>query len=1070
MAVHIYKASAGSGKTYLLVQHYLAYVLQPQHHFYEVLAITFTNKAAGEMKNRIMQMLHALGQGQEPAGYLAALQQLMEDDPQYQGLSEADIRKRARKVQSEILHQYAQFSVGTIDSFFQRILRAFARELNIAINYNLELNRDEVLQHITHLLLDHLDEDPTLAQWLLDFMLQRMAENKSWRLEKALLDFSKELFSPSFKALQSWLNSENKELKAIIRSLREALVKEQKTYEHQLRQYGERGLQLLDSYNFTVDDCIHKSNGPGGYFQKLYDLTVQNKAYKWVEKVVDNNQSMGFFAKNAYTPTHEAFEEEAIPLIQDAYTYHQSHMARYEATAMVLRFLHQLGILDDMNRLLRAYRDAHNVLLMDDTNALLQAVIADTDTPFIYEKISQRFKFYLLDEFQDTSDSQWANLLPLLKNALDGDGRVMIVGDVKQSIYRWRGGNMKLLHETVETHFRHHPHYQSLSVDNNWRSLPAIVAFNNQLFSTMPELLANTAGPEQKFQEIFDGLLQDVQQHTRRAEGNSGLVHIQFPPNDKTAGDTEAGHWEEAHLEALQQPLEEVLAAGYRPGDICFLVETNAEGAKLAQYLTAQGRKVVSQDALALQNAGSVQLLMHCLNWLHHPEEKLYAVQMLESFCRWKGLPQQILNEHFSKSDFAWATQAPLYFPANLLAQPDKIRQRPLYDLGRYLVYLLGLDQQKDAFVSQWLDELLRFTNEEAQTLHAFLDYWALRGEKIKLSNSGPDDSMPIMTFHKAKGLQFKVVIIPFLNLSFKHRYAPTLWVDTTGKPPFDALPLLPVLYQKPKEDQFFSKAFEAEYLDLVIDQLNKWYVAFTRAADRLYVIARDKKDSHQEPQSTGLLKTFLSGNSALLGTPIARYFDADSQTFSFGEPPSPVKKEQAAGEWTWEKVAYQPPAWWDTETRKRSFPPHPDAQIAMRLGRIFHTLMERLEAWEDWTQVLHQLQREGICQQEEAEIISRQMTTLDATAMLKPWFDPAWKIYAERTILMPDGTVYRPDRVLIRDDGAKILDYKTGQPQEAHTGQMQRYAAALRDMGLTIHEAAILYTTTNTLQKINVA
>lgn len=1063
MGASVYKASAGAGKTYLLVQHYLAYVLQPHHRFEQALAVTFTNKAAGEMKARIMDMLHQLAEGRADEAYVQQLQAIMADKPNYRILTGEAIQRQAKNVRADILHRYAQFAVGTIDAFFQRILRSFAQELNVSVNYNLELDTESVLREITERLLEKLTDNEELAHWLLAFMEEKLAEGKSWNLEKDLLDFSWNLLHPKFQSLLQQLNSSNASLRTIMGQLKKDLWHIKHQFEEEMKRIGREGTDMLAQHNLSVEDGYYKDKGPLNYLNK-----IQEGQFEYGSRVNQvRNGDYTVFGKNP-KDSKAQLAPELDALVVAAADYFDDHYIDYHSAALAMQYLNQLGILTDMASLLNNYRDEEEVVLIDDTNRLLASITAETDTPFLYEKVGQQYKFYLLDEFQDTSDRQWRNFLPLLSNALASGEEVLVVGDIKQSIYRWRGGNMELLREYVPQSFSAYPNFVDTPITTNWRSLPAIVHFNNAFFTQLPKAVATDERAHFNSVPAFTELFADVEQHPMRKAKQEGFVQVDMVPFDKEAD--EEDHWRQALLSSLPEQINSILADGYDGRDICFLVDTNADGALLAQFLSQQGYDVISQDSLLLGNSTAVQLVVQTLQWIQQPDEPLLRSQLLHTFLQWKQVTLSDRQQLLQKGDRLQLSDIP-NFPPPIRTHRKQWLNLPLYDLVEHIIQAYGLDQQGDAFIVQFQDKVLAFAQEQSQVVAAFLEWWADKGVKEPLHTTATTDAMQIMTIHKAKGLQFPVVMIPLLHLNLEPKIEPLLWVDTPPQSPYKQIPYLPIRYRKPKGETYFDDTFKEEQVLSAADQLNKWYVAFTRAADRLYVQAPVLKS--KPPDSTTLLSTILKGDAQIDGAVFAKYWVEDRGRFQYGAP-TPLDKQKKQPPTATVSVSARTP--WHHRLSLRATErtiQQQEWQTAngqLHKGRIIHEWLSRLEDTHEAHTVLRELIQEGWCSANEEKELQVELSKILNDKRLQSWFDREWTSFTERDILLPGGATQRPDRVLIRGREAKLLDYKTGMPRESDQAQVRTYADALQRMGYQVIDAQLFYTQNQEWRKVDIA
>lgn len=1078
--LHIYKASAGSGKTYKLVQNYIAYVLQPGHYFDEVIAITFTNKAAGEMKQRIIEQLQHLGHANKDDAYLLQLQELFSERDQPL-LSADEINSQATAVLSDILHNYSRLSVGTIDAFFQRILRAFARELNVSVNYNLELDRQRVQIEITDRLLDMLGDDrhKDLTQWLLEFMNAKMEDDRSWNLHYDLIDFSRQLFRDEFIELLSALDDANatpsEQLKKRIATLQKELNNIIHSFENDMDRIGREAEQIMQQFgvNYTMF-----SGGKRSAVNHINKIRKEQKKYEPTKTLIDSLAGDKSFIKanDANTAAlQEALDAGLEDKLHEAVDLFQSRYELYNSARKCARFLYQLGILSDMASVLADLRSERNMLLIDDTDRLLQGVTAETDAPFIYEKVGSRYKFFLLDEFQDTSNRQWRNLLPLLRNALDEGNEVLIVGDIKQSIYRWRGGNMELLREDVKRQLTGpgEPHKQLLekTIRENYRSAPAVVQFNNALFSQVQEYLTNDdsftfLNEYHAFNQLFQSAAQEINQR----DGNQGLVWMKNVAYDRQ--EDELDDWREKHLDLLPGILQSLEEDGFAGNDLCMLVDTNWEGSLLADYLSRMKYKVISQESLLLGNSVRVSLVVQVLRWLHDPGDEIVKAQMIYEYLRLSGNDEATLNACFEQVKRGnYDTQ--FGFPEKIINGHKRLKHLPLYELTEEIIRLLGLNQIADAFVQQFRDKVLDFSGEDSQVISDFLEWWDEEGHTEALSATETGDAIRIMTIHKSKGLQFPVVILPFLDLEFKHKVRPLMWLDPDGHKPFNQLKYLPVQHFSHEEASIFSEQLAEETMLMTADQLNKWYVAFTRPRHRLYALFSHRK-RYQATSAARLLSAMLPAPVELEGESFAQYWNEANNTFSYGKPePAPKVQPSAYGVNSFDLSLIESHHWHQRATVRRqavhlSARDNVQPDEKLQRGRVIHELLSRIEDAKDIDGVTKELIIEGWLPEKDAQELQNSLRELLQDDDVAQWFAPGWVPITERELLLANGGVLRPDRVITKGGKAQVIDYKSGEDRPKDRKQVLEYKSVLEEMGYEVTGCWLLYTGKGQVVKVH--
>lgn len=1074
--LHIYKASAGSGKTYRLVQNYIAYVLQPGHRFDEVLAITFTNKAAAEMKERILTTLSALSQASGDDDYIQQLQNIF----QKKGLpkrSAEEIRRRAGEVLQEILHNYSRFSVSTIDSFFQNLLRSFARELNISVNYNLELDRDAVLREVVDRLVDLAGSKghEALTNWLLDFMKDRLDNDKSWDPTAELLSFSHHLFDDEFIAIMDSLDDSKssetpshllmKKIDALLKALNKIIF----SFQNQMDAYGHQGLECLSRFGVEYSDFSGATKSVMNYFNKILKENARRKPINYIVKSTMQKTLAGeksFIAKSSKMKSElqAALDGGAEKIFREACDHATKYLPLYNSALLVRRHLYQLGILGEMSRLLAEIRKERNLLLIDDTERLLRGVIEGNDTPFIYEKTGTRYRFFLIDEFQDTSDKQWSNLFPLLANALDEGNEVLIVGDQKQSIYRWRGGNMELLGHIAEKKLGHSledMHLQIEQIKENYRSARAIVLFNNALFSAIRSKSAElwNGHPD------FAAHLKDVEQ--KQIKDLCGYVELEFIDFNKKEDDED--HWKERHLSLLGSRIASALNDNFRYSDIAILTETNKEGQEVADYLGRKNIPVISQESLLLSASPGVQLIINALKYLYDNDNELYKANLFYQYFKIKESDKLSDPAFLSliKNPAQWGEAG---FPDAFIRQKDSLTELPLYDLVNELIIIFGLQNPADAFVMQFSDFVLEYSLQKSQSLQDFLEWWEMKGEKEALSSSEGRNAITVMTVHKAKGLQFPVLILPFFHFEFRHKKNPLIWVKSHEHQPFNTLPYLPVTYQKASGSTLFEDDFKKEMKLMLGDQVNKWYVAFTRAMERLYILAHLDKNS-----ASALMKDCLPSILEDLRGQVPVEQDESGSLLRIGEPgkkrsESSDQKEEQKQSLRIENVPLHP-------YRKRSglkfhrIEQQEEIRTGIResleYGRLVHELLSRIHSADDIEAKVAELADEGwLPEKQKSELIQR-IEALFKNPRVKAWFDPGAKVMSEREILLPDGKILRPDRVIFSEKGAIIVDFKTGKMRKKDAEQVKEYARVLEEMGHSIAAVFLLYTQSGKIEKV---
>ena len=754
------KASAGSGKTYRLTQEYIDLLLAGDAQSYKhILAVTFTNKATDEMKQRVIEALYKLSRS-------------------------SDVRAdEARKRLSLILHDYSCFSISTIDRFFQGVMRAFAREIGQYASYRVELDTGAVLQQAVDLLIDGLDDpaNATLLAWLQDYSFELIEAGRSWNVREPLQAMAELFFKEDFRLKLRAMPEHILGDKEAIRQFSDILEALRCDFEAKLTSLGQRALDAMAAGGRTPEDFKGKSRGPFMVFKKWASWKRGDAISLPSEKIHDSYN--GF-----QSPALEACVEEAFALCGEPLTDYRSY-------SLVQENLSLLGIYADIFHFLSAYLQENNVVLLSQSSDLLSRIINDDDTPFVYEKIGNRYDHLMLDESQDTSLLQWSNFKPLFTNSIAQGYANLIVGDVKQSIYRWRGSDWHLLGEQIA---------QDLGPENidekdlkeNWRSGHNVIDFNNYVFSHTAEAIAADApaGVAEQVARLYGDCVQEVP--PQRSGEPAGRVKLTFL-------DTEG--WQEEALSRMLADIKELVSAGYHYRDITVLVRTNGDGATVSNCLIAAGISVVTEDSLLIGASPCIGAVVALLHAIVDPDDPV----------------NQLLVEKME------------------IPPIDSFRGS-LYEVCEGLIASHGEQKTADVpFIHAFLDQVLSWQEKYGSSLRGFVKWWDEVGCKKSICAPDGQDAVRVMTIHKSKGLSLEAVIIPFVGESFLPTslwHIPTLWCETSGN--LAPIGLVPVKASNQMENTRFQPDLDRERVNLYVDVINMTYVAFTRAKSQLILYA----------------------------------------------------------------------------------------------------------------------------------------------------------------------------------------------------------------------------------------
>ena len=1059
----VYRASAGAGKTHTLTGEYLKMLFGGQGAEAEathrhILAVTFTNKATAEMKDRIIRELYALASG-APSGHLSMLQAHAED------ASEATVRSRAHALLVRMLHDYAAFNVSTIDHFFQQTLRAFVREIGLQGNYLVELDEKPVLTEAVDNLLAGLDRDDhhnkdVLFHWLLRFSEAKVERGETWDLRREMNALGQELFKERYKSVRTPLDREqfheyNNTLYSIINHCKS-----------EARALGEQGLHIIKEHGLRPEDFSGKSKSPFMLFKHLAKGEVEKEPTATFLKLPDNPDGWCAQKSELRGQILQAYADGLNDCVKDVIRFYETRMTDYLTASAIVANLYTLGILGDIEQEIRHRSNEKNRLLIADTAELLNRIIAGSDVPFIYEKTGTRIRHYLIDEFQDTSQMQWRNFRPLVADSLAAGYADLIVGDVKQSIYRFRNSDWTLLDEQIARDFP-----ASVMVERtlaeNWRSCRLVVEFNNALFTAFPALLQEkyNEGLEQstlseaqrthyreKILSAYAGCQQQVAPPFR---GQDGHVRVEW-----LAGDGETT-WREQAMERLTTIVKELRRHGRTWGEIAVLTRRREESALVTDTLLAYARehsetglRIISDDGLQLDGAASVRFIVGMLRHMNHPDDDTLrrTAQLLRSVMRIK-----------QEDDATRASLSEAPLDEADTAEPLLSGHRSLYEAAEAISRRFGGDFPADEmiFVQSFLDVTTDYSEREGSDIDRFLTWWDDTGSKTRISMPDAQDAIRIMTIHKAKGLGFGVVILPFGDWQLDAHPETILWCHPRVAP-YNVISAVPINYKKELNRTIFAEEYYEEKLHTYIDGLNTLYVALTRAKEELIILAPQKGSGRTQ------LVSELLGES--LKQMDASFDPKAGQCFEWGtwvDCPTPTASPAAA------PIMRSLPSVRPDERMYLSLSGHSFDDAQRDYGVLMHDLLSRIRTVDDLPSAIAAKVSAGEIDRRSSQTLETRMRALLSDASVSAWFDGSMTVLTEAEILSGDGRSRRPDRVMLSADGQRaiIVDYKFGQRREQrrYVRQIRDYMALMRAMGYAAVSGFLWYVERGETEEIHV-
>ncbi|KAF0195199.1 MAG: UvrD/REP helicase [Bacteroidetes bacterium] len=1040
----VYKSSAGSGKTYTLMRVYLEIVLKDPSRFRNILAITFTNKAANEIKQRILsnlRLLSVLDQDHIPQKIGHLVTSLSEAT----GFDVAALKESAARVLTLILHGYGDFAVSTIDSFMHRIIRSFSFDLKLSMNFEVEMDTAMLQAETVDLLLAGVGNDRHVTDVLVKFVQERAESDENWQIERDLQQFSNNLFREDAVAMLPLLGEFTPERLSLINR---KLSQQISTYETNVRKPAIRAFQLIQSQGIDPESFYYSKTGIYSYFRKVSqgDVVVAGEPNSYVRKTIENNEWLS--TKGKKSPDASAIISISAELTS-CYREIEAIVLAGEGQQIICNNirsnLYPMAVLGELNLRFQEVKKERNVISIAEFNRIISSIVANEPVPFIYERTGEKFRHYLIDEFQDTSVLQWQNLLPLVENSLSHGGRNMIVGDGKQAIYRFRNGEVDQFVKLPEIDnpsgnelvtqraLALRREFAPFRLDSNFRSKCEVVEFNNSFF----RFASGAFLPD--FREVYDGLDQKT-----NPDNKGGLVRIEFYDGDQSG-------FSDHNCKRVLELVEEITGDGYKPGDITVLCRSNKDSSSVATFLNAHGVQVVSSDSLLLSGSPEVNFLINFLTLISDPENdiaRVAAAAYLSAINEGNGTGY---HHHFSGAmnlqDFLTMLKQ-----AGYDINTGKLRGLSLYDSCEELIRTFDLHLKSPVYMQFLLDEVLMYASGINTGIGGFIEYWEQNKTKLSVVLPLSPEAVQIMTIHKSKGLEFPVVIYAFADDDVRKLTRKSTWVELNDAE-LPELPVAMIRIDKSLAKTRLAEIYNTEFSKSKLDLLNMAYVAFTRAAERLYVLAGKQAAPGDEIRSIHtLIREFLMG---------AGIFSEGKLIYEFGQA---VKKQPILKDTVPEKVieagfltsdwrsrlvfAARAPRVWQA-----SGPGESQAS-----GNLLHLALSMIITPDDLETACDKLVLQGFITGNEQADLKKKLNAIINHKDVRPFFSAQGEIAVETEILAPGGKSYRPDRVIFHKTHTDVIDYKTGKPYDSHKNQIRHYAALLSQMGYPDLKAWLIY------------
>jgi ATP-dependent helicase/nuclease subunit A len=1068
----ILQASAGSGKTFSLTAHYLTLLLSGETKYREILAVTFTNKATEEMKSRIMEVLKGFAEG-DPSKKIGAYRDIvLKAHPDLNAIS---LKEKSNRIYRKILHDYSRFSVSTIDGFVQKVIRGFAFELGLDAGYGLEMNYDKVKNELAERLDKALDKNPVLLQWIIDLALDRIQNNLSWNYRRELIELTNEIFKERYQPFEQAIKdlSETTDLDALFKDYNKITRLGIETFELSLKDLATQALEIFQVEGIDPASLKGKSRSPLNNLSKIAagDLSKVSSLAKLVdqpEEWFQKGQEQGAYA-------------ELNPLIGKLVKTYQEGLSAYLLAHAFNKNLYYLRLMQEMASLLKDYRNESPNLLISDAQTLLKGITDDADDnpSFIWEKMGNRYRNFLFDEFQDTSANQWGSFRSLLTNAMASpSGKLvdhLIVGDTKQSIYRWRNGDWNILHQQAKLDVKAHNVIDE-SLEENYRSTANIIRFNNRLFKDMPQKMQQYLNGNILEQELkvlsdwweekgYSHIVQDVYAEAEQKTtpftlpGGTISLHV-FKEDDEGAALTKTTFRALALTRMIAEIKSLMETKGYQQKDICVLVRSNSEAIAAVESLMAQGIEVISGEALLLTNNSAVKLILNTLQVMGGlaANTALYKANCISLYAKLKGV-QAEPSHYFSLGTKHLADLEDL-LPAVLCQNWQTWIQQPLPALLEKLIAAYGLNEPQYIghlpYLLAFRDLTGSFAMMGEKGIASFLRFWEEEGGRKTLPSSDNTDAVQVITIHKSKGLAFRAVMLPFCNWDINGKTNGVFWVPAEDTP-YHHLQRIPLKYNKDLGRSTVAKSYFEELLYNNMDALNMLYVATTRSQEYLYLSTMGKKTDTITNIGDLLDKVFAD--------------DLDAEGTYLIEDPVPVQEEKDNSRHEIEMDRYpvsnRLSQVFDANLKRREIDLL-TGESSGRIGTILHEVLAQASTVEEVSSVLQNMLLDGVFRADELDDLQKRAIAVLEHPDLQAILQQADHTLNERSIVDANGKSYRPDKVLVKGNSVIVIDYKfTQQESDQHMEQVLHYKTLLLAMGYTSVTTYLFYAISGQLKLV---
>ena len=1048
-AFSIYDASAGSGKTYTLVKEYLKIILlsKKPDAYRNILAITFTNKAVHEMKSRVLESLSEFSKENPSEKALQLIQDISSDT----GLSLNAITEKAKSIIKNLIHNYAAFDISTIDKFTHKVIRAFAHDLGLPITFEVSLDTESLLNEAVDAIIAEAGNDEELTKLLVDFTMEKTDDDKSWDISREIMETGKLILNENNREEIAHFDKKKIEDFIIIKNKLTEIAKE---LESDCADLANEALLLIENKGIDTNSFSYGTFPKHLNFIKEKDTRANSHRFREFDDI-----------KIKKDVKDKAIIESIIPTllaILDSIYGKTEKQLFYQA---FLKNITPLSLLNTLSNKLTDIQKEQGILSITEFNKLIHDQIQNQPAPFIYERLGEKYKHFFIDEFQDTSEMQWQNLIPLIDNATSSEdllgerGSLLIVGDPKQSIYRWRGGKAEQFIElSKDKNPFNNPEKELFPLKTNWRSYSEVIDFNNNFFGFIAEEFAH-----EDYKDLYEN-------HSYQKENNKkgGYVNISFLPKLEKAdyGEEENPAKEELYLLAALSTIQKVKANGFSYKDIAILTRKKANGIAIANYLTQQGIPILSSESLLIGSSSEVQAIVAVLLYLKNDKDLeskanfLYYIasnrDQRSNGTKLHGQKKLAIHDFIalgmqqnSETDFEqFLTNFDIHFSFK------NTRKKSLYEATESIISAIIPIEKRNAYVQYFLDIVLEQDLKKQAGISDFLSYWDTNCSKLSIPSPEGKEAVRIMTIHTSKGLEFPVVIFPFAEENYSLGPKEKIWLNAD----IDQVGLPKVLVDKNNNVSNYGEEstliYKQKRQEELLDDINVLYVAMTRAVEQLHVISgmQKKNDKNQYPNNmASFFIKFLEEKNL---------FEESKLEYEFGkvEKLSVTKESKDETETIPQlsatlnpkniKIAQRESLMWNTKQQK-----------AIEYGNIVHEILSFIKTREDIELALNKAIENGLIVYSQKDAVEKTIHEIASHQDLLPFFSKEHKILNEKTIIQKEGNLVKPDRiVLTKQNEIYLLDYKTGSHQTKHQLQIENYKIAIEKMGFKVTKKALVY------------